>query len=119
MEELTWEEIYKVLMKSWSLETRSKWSERNLAKGQYGVTALVVNDFFDGEIKKTRFGEDWHFYNVIDGRRYDFTAAQFKEEIIYEDTISSREEAFADTNRTQYNALKQNVCREYKKLLTL
>ncbi|PGF00026.1 hypothetical protein COF51_08870 [Bacillus pseudomycoides] len=102
-------QIYKILMKSWSLETSSKWTIENPAKGQCGVTALVIHDLFGGEIKKTQVGEDWHFYNAINGKRYDFTATQFFEEIAYMDIPSNREEAFADTKDRQYYALKQKM----------
>ena len=90
------EKVSEVLFQSWSKETSSKWTIANPAKGQCGVTALVVHDFFEGEIMKTMVSEGWHFYNFINGKRYDFTASQFFE-------------AFADTNDIQYDALKQKV----------
>ncbi|WP_410982148.1 hypothetical protein [Bacillus cereus] len=102
-------EIQESLMNAWSIETSSKWTRENPAKGQCGVTSLVVHDLLGGEIRKTRVGEAWHFYNMIDDKRYDFTASQFFEEIVYMDITSNREEAFADTNQRQYYALKQKV----------
>ncbi|MBC6974766.1 hypothetical protein H9I32_20955 [Bacillus sp. Xin] len=109
MDELEVAEMYEILIKSWSIETSSKWTIENPAKGQCGVTSLVVHDLLGGEIKKTPVGEAWHFYNMINGKRYDFTATQFFEEIVYMDITSNREEAFADTNQRQYYALKQKV----------
>lgn len=103
------EKVSEVLFQSWSKETSSKWTIANPAKGQCGVTALVVHDFFEGEIMKTMVSEGWHFYNFINGKRYDFTASQFFEEITYMDILSNRNEAFADTNDIQYDALKQKV----------
>ena len=76
-------EIRDVLLNSWSLESSSKWSEDNPAKGQCGVTALVVNDIMGGKIKKTKLPSGWHFYNVLNGKRCDFTDSQFMENIIY------------------------------------
>lgn len=43
------EQIMKALYKSWSSDSSSKWSQDNPAKGQCGVTALVVNDVLGGE----------------------------------------------------------------------
>ncbi|MEK3817544.1 hypothetical protein MKY20_00090 [Cytobacillus sp. FSL W8-0315] len=103
------EKIMNALSKSWSLESSSKWSKYNPAKGQCGVTTLVVNDLLGGEIKKTKLPDGWHFYNMINGRRQDFTASQFIEDILYMDIPSNREEAYKDTNDKQYNYLKQNV----------
>lgn len=101
------ERIKKSLRKSWSLQSSSKWSADNPAKGQCGVTALVVHDILGGEIRKTKLPDGWHFYNVIRGERYDFTASQFEEDIVYTDVLSNREEAYADTNESQYSYLKQ------------
>ncbi|MFD2445533.1 hypothetical protein ACFSO7_16360 [Bacillus sp. CGMCC 1.16607] len=103
------EELIVALFKSWSLESSSKWSKDNPAKGQCGVTTLVVNDILGGEIKKTKLPDGWHFYNIINKKRYDFTASQFRENILYMDIPSNREEAYKDTNEKQYNYLKEKV----------
>lgn len=103
------EKINQALLRSWSFESSSKWSYDNPAKGQCGVTALVVNDILGGEILKTKLPEGWHYYNIIGGKRYDFTASQFSEQIEYMDIPSDREEAYSDSNDRQYNYLKQRV----------
>lgn len=105
------EHVHQLLKKSWSSESSTKWSQDNPARGQCGVTALVVQDLLGGEIKKTLLLDGWHFYNIIDGKRYDFTASQFNNEIEYSDIHSDRDEAFSDTNEKQYNYLKLSVYR--------
>ncbi|MDM5317153.1 hypothetical protein QUF49_14185 [Fictibacillus sp. b24] len=97
------------LLKAWSIETSSKWTKENPARGQCGVTALVVQDLLKGDIVKTPLKDGWHFYNLIEGSRYDFTHSQFESPILYENLPSTREEAFCDTNTLQYNHLKQNL----------
>ncbi|EDZ51692.1 TPA: hypothetical protein QCR58_005134 [Bacillus cereus] len=114
MDDVKEKRIYEALIKSWSIETSSKWTIENPAKGQCGVTALVVQDICGGEIKKTKIGEVWHFYNFIDGQRFDFTEAQFNENPNYLDVESNREEAFADTNEKQYSILKGKITKELK-----
>lgn len=106
--------IYEALIKSWSIETSSKWTIENPAKGQCGVTALVVQDIYGGKIKKTKIGEVWHFYNCIDGQRFDFTETQFNEKLNYMDEKSNWEEAFTDTNEKQYSILKEKIKKELK-----
>jgi hypothetical protein len=108
------DQVNKALVKSWSLESSSKWSEDNPAKGQCGVTSLVINDLFGGEIKKTKLPDGWHYYNIIENSRFDFTASQFEEEIYYADVPSNRDEAFSDTNEKQYIYLKQNILNHLK-----
>ncbi|WP_455685170.1 YunG family protein [Sutcliffiella horikoshii] len=98
-----------VLFESWSKTTSSKWCPENPAKGQCGVTALVVQDFLGGEIVKTLMPKGWHFYNKVDGIRYDYTSSQFDKGVHYSDIPSNRAEAFQDTNLEQYLTLKQNV----------
>ena len=101
--------ILDALFHSWSLQSSSKWSKVNPAKGQCGVSAFVVNDLIGGDIRKTKLPDGWHFYNVFNSKRYDFTTSQFNEAFTYTDTHSSREEAFTDTNEEQYCYLKQEV----------
>lgn len=95
------------LRDAWSPESSSLWTEDNPARGQCGVTALVVQDRFGGEIRKTPTEDGTHFYNYIDGQRYDLTAEQFEERPAYLDLPSDREEAFGDTNAEQYAALSE------------
>lgn len=101
--------IKKALSTSWSCDTSSKWTKQNPARGQCGVTALVVNDILKGQIIKTKVGESWHYYNIIHGKRHDFTDSQFETAIQYDDLLSSRSQAFLDTNETQYRILKDSV----------
>lgn len=101
--------LQRVLLKTWSLQSSSKWSPENPALGQCGVTALVVNDLLGGDILKTQSPGGVHFYNRLSESRYDFTESQFMMPIIYEDLPSSREEAFSDTNAEQYNYLRRSV----------
>lgn len=105
-------QIYEMLKKSWSIETSSKWTSENPAKGQCGVTALVVQEIYGGKIKKTKVGEAWHFYNCIDGKVFDFTETQFNEKLKYMGVESNREEAFADTDEKQYGILKEKITKE-------
>ncbi|MED3021187.1 MULTISPECIES: YunG family protein [Bacillus cereus group] len=114
MDDVKIKRIYEALVKSWSIETSSKWTIKNPAKGQCGVTALVVQDIYGGKIKKTKVGEVWHFYNCIVGQRFDFTETQFNGRLNYLDVESNREEAFADTNEKQYSILKEKIMKEFK-----
>jgi len=98
--------VEKALLQSWSLKTSSKWTAENPYKGQCGVTAIVIQEFFGGDIYKTMVGMQWHFYNYIDNKRIDFTRKQFENHIEYNDIKTTRSDAFTDTNSEQYNALK-------------
>ena len=100
------EQVVKILLRQcWSIESSSLWTEQNPAYGQCGVTAIVIQDQFGGEILKTLIDGRWHFYNRIDGKTYDLTIDQFQHLPNYLDLPSNRDEAFADTNQTQYDYL--------------
>jgi hypothetical protein len=103
--------LYRRLTKAWSSETSSGWRLDNPACGQCSVTALVVQDLLGGELLKTRVGGAWHFYNRIDGRRWDLTVSQFATPIGYDDLPSSRQEALADTSRQRYAVLVERLDR--------
>lgn len=98
------------LEKSWGLASSSKWTEENKAKGQCGVSSLLVNDYFGGNIFKTKdINNIWHFYNFIDDEIIDFTQSQYDEAPTYDNILSNRDEALADTNSEQYNYLSLQV----------
>jgi hypothetical protein len=101
------------LRKAWSLRTSGTWTAANPARGQCNVTALLVEELFDGEILKTPLPEGDHFYNRIDGRRIDLTASQFEAPIAYADLPSSREEALAGTTAAKCEALKAAFSEAY------
>jgi len=75
-------------------------------RGQCGVTALVINDLFGGRIVKTLINDQWHYYNWINGQRFDFTRNQFDFEPDYRDLVSNRDEVFSDISEFQYKLLK-------------
>ncbi|MGD8420478.1 MAG: hypothetical protein PVJ78_08595, partial [Gammaproteobacteria bacterium] len=47
-----------------------------------------------------------HYYNEIDGRRYDFTDSQFDSRIEYDDEQSSRAEVERGVSRDEMNTLR-------------
>jgi hypothetical protein len=66
-----------------------------------------MQDYFGGEILKTRIDGQWHFYNCIEGQNVDFTSSQFTEPIAYQNLPSNRQEAWSDTNAEQYEYLSE------------
>ena len=89
-------EIFAEALKAaWSAKSSPSWTIGNPAKGQCSVTSLVAQDIFGGEILTTQTKGGTHFYNVIDGKRHDFTISQFDYTIAFDDTPSSRAAACA------------------------
>jgi len=93
------------LERAWSAETSTLWTADNPARGQCSVTALAVQKLCGGDILKTHTAAGPHFYNRIDGERFDFTAAQFGTPPSYDDLPSDAAEAMADTSPAQLETL--------------
>lgn len=102
------------LERSWSSETSVCFSpDAAPSYGQCAPTAIVVWERFGGTILKT---EGWppngrHFYNCIDGVRYDFTADQFEmpeysHKVEYKDIPSSAAEAATEMLPRQLESMR-------------
>jgi hypothetical protein len=100
------EKIARVLRESWSLASARQWTAQNPAAGQCNVTALLVHELFGGELLKTQLPEGDHFYNRIDGNRYDFTACQFSQPITYSDLPATRFDAGRGATAAELSELR-------------
>jgi len=100
------EQVARALAKSWSLASARQWSTQNPAAGQCNVTALLVHELFGGELLKTPLSEGDHFYNRIDGRRYDFTECQFAAPIAYADVPTTQADAARGATPAELSTLK-------------
>lgn len=109
-------ELYRAIASVWSADTSSPtgaWSPSNPAQNHCSITSLVVQDFFGGEILSTKTSGGTHFYNSIEGVKWDLTASQFSEPIPYDDTPSSRELALSDTSGEKYALIKERLSRAF------
>ena len=101
-------DLYRSISRVWSGDTSSPaevWSQSNPAQNHCSITSLVVQDYFGGEILTTKTSGGTHFYNLIDGKKWDLTFRQFAEPVPYDDTPSSRDAALADTSEQKYALL--------------
>lgn len=98
-------DLYRAISRVWSGDTASPtnaWSPSNPAQNHCSITSLIVQDYFGGEILSTRTSGGTHFYNLIDGKKWDLTVSQFAEPVPYDDTLATRDEALADTSQQKY-----------------
>ncbi len=101
---------------SWGKDTcypkcSDQWSQNNPALGQCAVTALLVQDYFGGDILYCSHND--HFFNYVEGLgEVDLTKNQFSEETtICRDEIKTRDEVMSVNAMTpeRYRLLKQRV----------
>ncbi|HSV50503.1 MAG TPA: hypothetical protein VLJ57_00195 [Burkholderiaceae bacterium] len=105
-------DLYRAISRIWSADTSSPtgaWSPSNPAQNHCSITSLVVQDHFGGEILSTKTSGGTHFYNLVDGAKWDLTASQFAEPVPYDDTPSSRAAALADTSAEKYALIKARL----------
>lgn len=115
MDDALLSKVRHALERSWSAKTSVCFSpDAAPSYGQCAPTAIVIWETFGGEILKT---SGWppngrHFYNRIDGTRYDFTANQFSmpdysHDVKYDDILSSMDEAASETMFGQVEELRR------------
>jgi hypothetical protein len=116
----TKELIHRALERSWSAKTSVCYNPKiaPLSYGQCAPTAVVIAETFGGDILKTQVTKKdgtsvRHFYNRIEGQRYDFTRSQFDDlpdywggPIVYDDTLSSASEAMTEMFPGQLEEMK-------------
>ncbi|WP_286540755.1 YunG family protein [Variovorax fucosicus] len=105
-------DLYRAISRIWSADTSSPtgaWSPSNPAQNHCSITSLIVQDHFGGEILSTKTSGGTHFYNLVDGAKWDLTVSQFAEPVPYDDTVTSREAALADTSDEKYALIKTRL----------
>lgn len=115
MDNVLYRKVRQALERSWSADTSVCFSPDAFPSyGQCAQTAIVVWETFGGEILRTTgwHGKGNHFYNRLNGKRYDFTADQFSMpgysyELTYEDHQSDVDEAECEALQGQVDALRR------------
>jgi len=112
---LTEAELAEAIAKSWSRETSDdpqRWSCDNPARGQCAVTALIVQDFFGGDLLRSNINWTPHYWNLLPNRfELDLTKNQFKE-VVFSGTPTQSSRQFIlsnSTTRRNYKRLRKLV----------
>jgi hypothetical protein len=77
---MTIDELRNLLERAWDGETSASpdWTPANPSLGQCAITALVVRDWFDGELLRCPIPGNSHYWNRLpNGVEVDLTADQF------------------------------------------
>ena len=127
MSRFTLAQVIEALEQSWSAETRYpgvKWDRKNPARGQCAVSAMIVQDYFGGDLKRYSVlldkTEEKHFVNAInDEVIVDVTRSQYPQGIVMNEYLftpseynSVREKLEADEDTLlRYSVLKSKVAK--------
>lgn len=120
-DELSLEALKTVLRTMWSLETcdpmdAAAWTPANPSLGQCAATALVVNDFFGGQLLEAEVlfadgsRQGFHYWNRLPGGDVDFTREQFSSgELVQEPHVIDRLPEFPWLAEDKYLILRERV----------
>jgi hypothetical protein len=68
--------VRKALKQAIEVDYKPELNPYNTSDNQSSVISQVIYDIFGGEILKTHNKKGWHFYNRINGKRFDFTETE-------------------------------------------
>ena len=121
MKSIGLEILKEAIRRSWSKETSNlpvEWTPKKSYLGQCAATALVVQDYKDGELLFALIGYDdfiygTHIWNrLLNGREIDFTREQYPNipDYCFHGTVIKREEVLCNVEtKERYVILKQQV----------
>lgn len=86
------------------------WNENNRCLGMCAITALIINDYFGGNISKIYVDGISHYFNIIDNKIIDLTSNQFDSDIDYKEyQLIDREKILNNDTLQRYNILKRRL----------
>ncbi|MBW8381954.1 MAG: hypothetical protein K0M69_05465 [Youngiibacter sp.] len=109
--------LKKAIKRSWGIDTAykddvPKWSADNPAVGQCAVTALIIHEYFGGQIYSGESQDGVvHYWNKVHGFKIDLTRSQFKETKIFSNIIIWKPEDLLQTGnvRERYEILRSRI----------
>lgn len=105
--------LKELLTKAWGGDTSL--DDNSGILGQMVPTVLVVQDMLGGDIVRTEIDGQWHFYNMLEGERYDYISDAMGDKIAYEDILTDRDDLLEIENAFEkYARLKQKVVKLFK-----
>lgn len=91
-------------------KVQDNWNESNKCFGMCAISALIINDYFGGDICKIHVDGISHYYNFIDGNIIDLTSSQFNCDIDYKNyQIVERNKILTEDTKKRYNILKDRL----------
>lgn len=87
------------------------WSENNKCYGMCAITALIINDYFNGNLGKIYVEDISHYFNIINNKIVDFTSSQFGHEVNYSNyELIDRDIMLSSENtKLRYHLLKNKL----------
>jgi len=114
--------IKEALTRSNIFENNGGTHSGNPALDQSSLISRLIHDIFGGEIMKTLSGEDWHFYNRVNGENIDFTTSEARNlsrEKHLTDILSTTDETQKYFEQEDYSTFYQRFVRAFEESVNL
>jgi hypothetical protein len=114
--------VLEALKKSLSTDSDRKMKFRQKITGEDSLIPLVIHDVFGGEILKTHSNKYWHFYNMVDGERVDFSEAEstdLYENESFEDIPATTDETYGSIDNADYSTFFMRFVRAFEETIGL
>ena len=114
--------VQKALKKTLALENNPGLRTNKPATDQSGIISRLIYDYFGGKILKTRMGKGWYFYNLIEGKRVDFTHSQivrFSGDIDFSDIPSTPDETYNYFEKEDYVTFSMRFISAFEEVVGL
>ena len=110
------------LKRTWESDNNPGLTPYIPADNESSVISQLIYDIFGGEILKTHNKRGWHFYNRINGKRYDFTKSETgksSDDNCFEDIPSGTDEIYHYFEQEQYSPFYMKFIMEFEETLGL
>jgi hypothetical protein len=114
--------VQEVLRRCLTNDRRSGRSSDKPVVVQDSEISMLIHDVFGGEILKTHEENGWHFYNMIDGERIDFTLSDTEksaDDIKFEDIPTTSAETSGYFDVTDYSTFFMRFVKAFEETVGL
>jgi hypothetical protein len=114
--------VQEALKNTWMSDYNSGLVPDNPLNDQDSVISLLIHDIFGGEILKTHRKRGWHFYNRINGERFDFTGpvkGKSSGDNHFEDILSEPDETYNFFSQEDYSTFLMRFVRVFEEAVGL
>jgi len=114
--------VQKALTQTWSMDKNVGSFSDKTSDTQSGVISQVIYDVYGGEILKIRYKKGWHFYNLIDGERIDFSLSEIEKSLQdkqQEDHLSTPEEVHHYFAQEDYSTFYMRFISAFEEIVGL
>lgn len=114
--------VQRALKRAWALDNIPGLPRNKISDYQNSFNSFLIHEIFGGEILKTHQKKGWYFYNMIDGKRFDFAIpASLKKvkNIRFEDIPATASETYGYIQSEDYYTFFMRFVRIFEQYVGL